>query len=702
MYPKFDYLKIIGIGTVVLLVLGCGGRDVKQTNSTSPAPKVDVDIDTLLNRVLVDRRFSPALAEAAGHQDRETRALAGRVLGRISSPRVEPLLLALLDDTMTTVRREAAFSAGLLGPRATSGFIEEVAERLASESDAATRQMLIRSLGNIGTSDYIAQISAYIGSEDASVTAAALLALARLGERAPLSAKEAEKACHRLSSPHESVRLAAAFLLAQKNADTVLKASCVEQLRRQLSGDASPEVRIQSAFALGASGVLKDIDSDVWLNQTDYRVATAGLAAMQSLKRSAQCEMLDVLLENVSETLKSSAPEVTVFHLRLIETAIEASFRCDSSDARRDIADRIAEALDRISEKSGVGHRARCLAYAVSARDDLEVMSCNPMTGTMGKVSYIKRLMHHLPLDDEKYAILKTFMADGDIRVARASVRALREVQSPSKRETILSLLEDDRIPIVCEGLSLIAASPELFRSGGSIAVDAVESVLNRVERFEPLVLPKILAAEALFALGTDTAWPLLDRLAQTRVRVVREAAESAIQKRDGTGTLKVTAPVDPAPIAVVKRVAEQRGKEVQLIVETEAGTMVIALDAQLAPVAVDALIALVKNGYFDGQKVEAVSPGNALFIGGPPGIGQDNSDTLLLEPSPRPVTNGTVAVRHTDATKTDGYLFVALRRMPELDGRVTVVGQIISGEAVLDHLAEGASIERVVSSEVR
>ncbi len=136
----------------------------------------------------------------------------------------------------------------------------------------------------------------------------------------------------------------------------------------------------------------------------------------------------------------------------------------------------------------------------------------------------------------------------------------------------------------------------------------------------------------------------------------------------------------------------EALGPAPRLTLEFEGGgTVGVALDPRGAPAAVLHLVRRARAGAYDGVRVLRVVPGAAIQWGRA-GVG---AGATRPERRPLPVDRGTVALAR-DGAAGDDDLFVALDRLPELDGAHTVVGRVVEGLEVLESLEVGAVLRKV------
>lgn len=166
------------------------------------------------------------------------------------------------------------------------------------------------------------------------------------------------------------------------------------------------------------------------------------------------------------------------------------------------------------------------------------------------------------------------------------------------------------------------------------------------------------------------------------------------------------------AVIAVLLSAAAARAQTGPVIVvETTKGAFAFETYPTEAPVTVEHILELVRDGFYDGQRFHRALPGFVIQWGDP------RSSDLRLEPewgrgpaasSGSPVgvpeiskkhrhTKGAVALAHPgDPAKGDSQIYVTLADRPDLDGRYTVFGQVIAGADVPARIQRGDLITRM------
>jgi cyclophilin family peptidyl-prolyl cis-trans isomerase len=153
------------------------------------------------------------------------------------------------------------------------------------------------------------------------------------------------------------------------------------------------------------------------------------------------------------------------------------------------------------------------------------------------------------------------------------------------------------------------------------------------------------------------------------------------------------------------------------VFVETSKGLFAFEMFPGEAPMTVAHVLALVKRGFYDGQRVHKAVTGFVVQFGDPqtrdldlrelwglgPGAG---SGTAVggTEISPKRLhLKGSVGMAHMgDPAKADSQIYVTLESRPDLDGHYAVFGQVVDGFEVIEQLRAGDEIRRVYVREER
>ena len=138
---------------------------------------------------------------------------------------------------------------------------------------------------------------------------------------------------------------------------------------------------------------------------------------------------------------------------------------------------------------------------------------------------------------------------------------------------------------------------------------------------------------------------------------------------------------------------------------ETSAGRFTIETYPLDAPLTVAHIVALVKSGFYDGQRVHRALPGFVVQFGDPQT--RDDSKRALWGRGPgassgKPIgaaevvlkrkhVLGAVGVAHMgEPAKADSQIYITLDARPDLDGQYAVFGQVVEGGTVPAQLQVG------------
>lgn len=147
------------------------------------------------------------------------------------------------------------------------------------------------------------------------------------------------------------------------------------------------------------------------------------------------------------------------------------------------------------------------------------------------------------------------------------------------------------------------------------------------------------------------------------------------------------------------------------VVVETSAGTFAFETFPDEAPKTVAHILALVRKGFYDGQRFHRAIPGFVVQWGDPQtrslvksadwgrGDGASSGQPIgVSEMSKKRLhVKGAVGVAHMgDPSKADSQIYVTLASRPDLNGRYTVFGRLIAGGDVPERIQKGDLITRM------
>lgn len=136
--------------------------------------------------------------------------------------------------------------------------------------------------------------------------------------------------------------------------------------------------------------------------------------------------------------------------------------------------------------------------------------------------------------------------------------------------------------------------------------------------------------------------------------------------------------------------------KEIRAVIKTSLGEITLKFFPETAPNHVRNFIDLAKSGYYNGTVFHRVIPG-FMIQGGDPnskstnrarhGIGGPDY-TLKAEFSNRPHKRGTLSMARKGHPDSAGsQFFICVADAPNLNGKYTVFGEVVSGMSVVDKI---------------
>ena len=149
-------------------------------------------------------------------------------------------------------------------------------------------------------------------------------------------------------------------------------------------------------------------------------------------------------------------------------------------------------------------------------------------------------------------------------------------------------------------------------------------------------------------------------------------------------------------------------GDQNRLILETTKGAVLIELRPDLAPAHVARIKELVGEGFYDGVAFHRVIDGFMAQTGDGQnrnGTGGSKYPSLKAEFSSVPYTRGVVGMARTsDPNSANSQFFIMFADGSFLNGKYTVVGEVVRGMDVVDKLKRGeppASPDKIIHAQV-
>ncbi len=130
------------------------------------------------------------------------------------------------------------------------------------------------------------------------------------------------------------------------------------------------------------------------------------------------------------------------------------------------------------------------------------------------------------------------------------------------------------------------------------------------------------------------------------------------------------------------------------LFLDLKDGRVVIQLLPDIAPLHVERIKTLTRQGFYDGVVFHRVIEGFMAQTGDPTGTGRGGSKLGHVKAEftrNRRFLRGTVgAARAQDPNSADSQFFIMFAPGPFLDGQYTIWGQVVEGMQFVDRIARG------------
>lgn len=621
-----------------------------------------------------DKRGTAALIELLqSEKDERVRAMAAFALGEMEDAQAVPALVALLEAGKAAPATRAR-SAEALGKIAG---IQANAEKLGQTTLDSIGQSLVRHLP--------ATDAALLADQKlpASLTITALMRL-----RTPASA---EPLARQLKSKDAEIRAQAANALAR--------------LRRPIGGavpaliealnDSDADVRANAARALGVS--------------KDSRAVEPLLKTLHDKSEHAQVNTVRAL--------------ATIGDRRVVEPLIE---------------------LAKLSDPKAMLHRQRppslnlmleCVAALGALKDERALPFLRQLrtAGGVGANPEVEMAIARFGEKEFFAALDEGSLPLGDWRKIANLASALGELRTEQAQNLLSVLLaESDHDKLDVRALPAILRALAKFKPAGMPGIlrqqaplrDAgvratVASLLGDWQSDENLdVLIKLIAQSRTDA-ENDVRLAALNSLSKYKTPRAIEAIKTALDDRDhlvrrqAVDLLKQTGAGDFSDrIGIVqtghdklfyRRVAARLNKKVTATIHTDKGVIKLELFPQDAPITVDSFITLARKGFFNNLTFHRVVPNFVIQGGDPRGDGEGGPGyQIRCEINTRPYARGAVGMALSGKDTGGSQFFITHSPQPHLDGGYTVFGRVTSGMDVVDRIARGDAIKKIVVFESR
>ena len=684
----------------VLLLASCKGAAYAPPSHEPPVRPDDGLLERPELQAVVELQQARAGGELIGllgDSDPSVRARAAFALGSVQDPASIPALSRALRDAAAPVRRDAAFA---LGQTSDSTMGAALVAALASEPDRDARRAMVEALGKVAGSEAIRSLAAY---PEPRLEADIALALSRALVRGVHVEEALERVLGNLTHPDASVRLNAAhyFGHAERAAFWSSMRRPVRLTLQSYAADDEAAVHlIQGLARIGDRFAVRPFH-EKRVSSPDWRIryaATAGLG--QFWDRGAAEDLLASLDDpspHVRMTASASLADIAPVDALII--AYREWVLANPSDWRTagplitNLArsDTTGFALDWIESwgRDDVGQWRWSL-------EALSLMDGEEATRTLAGAALAGRSEVSTPAAD---ALVRRW------RLAR------RDPQTHGLFFELFSEMLGSAEIAVAQAVVEPLTDPEL-RAAGSLDVLA-ERLMGATEPGGAEL--RVAIVEAIGSVPTPTAVRLLREAAEDDHPAVRAAAVAGLAASTGTSLppalssvgdgIAGDTPSDPEmpPRARLDwTLLSALGTSPRLILETDAGRIVVRLDPIQAPLSVQRIVELARAGSYDGRPFHRVE---GLFVIQTGALAGDAADPLPpmipSELTETPIWRGVVAMASLPEEKDSvlSEFFITHSVQPHLDGVHSVVGWVVEGMDVVDRIVES---NRILSAHVR
>jgi len=157
-------------------------------------------------------------------------------------------------------------------------------------------------------------------------------------------------------------------------------------------------------------------------------------------------------------------------------------------------------------------------------------------------------------------------------------------------------------------------------------------------------------------------------------------------------GALMLAAP------AFAQKLPANLDKANAIVIDTTKGRVVVQLRADLAPHHAERIKQLARDGYYNNVPFHRVIDGFMAQTGDGKnfnGTGGSKYPNLKAEFSNVPFTRGVVGMaRAGDPNSANSQFFIMFNDYPSLNGKYTVIGNVVSGMDVVDKLKRGEPVQ--------
>ena len=620
-------------------------------------------------------RDGEALRDRLNADDADVRARAAFALASVQDTSAIPGLLSLLRESIPFVQIDAALALGQMPPASVPD--APLLRTLGFTRDAQVQRRLIEALGKTGTDSSLRRLVRLRPPQAAELA----LAVARYGMRGVTDSTATRWLLERLRADDPWTRRNAAYALGRVEA---LAAGRADTIRAVLN-DTAPDdpAAMHLLRALGTAGDAADAPRLAdWLRTApDWRTRVEAARGLSALSPADESRSALVAALNDGHPLVARTAAETLAGLDWSPNRVSAiGVWLDAHPGQWRVAAPLLRGLAR------------------NGRSERVLNTVSRWRAERSPVAYAAGLPALAPLDRPRAdSLLDDALRHDDVRVVAAGVQALTARWERTRPSTAKATFE--RLSTVVrrgDPALLYHAAPALADSafaprGAADTLTATYRTLSTPDDLEGMTT----VLEALGTLGGPTAETTLRDALDHPHHAVRNAAAQGLSAATDSTVTAAAKPLPETP-SIDWGALQTLGPHPRLVLETNRGTVTIALDTEQAPQTVQAITRFAQEGRYDGVPFHRVVPNFVVQGGdfarqdgfGGPGVFLRTEATRIGH------RRGTVGMASAGTDTEGSQFFIPHSMQPHLDGSYTAFGQVTDGMDVVDRLRVDDRIE--------
>jgi HEAT repeat protein len=613
-------------------------------------------------------RVELALSEYVVHEDPEIRQAVATTIGRVGDSSHLRFLEVLVEDDNPRVREKAAFACGLLKSRSAIPFLTAHLQ----DNDDQLRARTVEALGRVGGEKLGEKVNPLLNDPAEEVRCKAALALWRLDDREAVPELIAA-----LNGAGGEFLYSLSYALMR-----LATPECFETFQALLE-QSDPEVRANAARGLG--------------NLKEPR-------ALPILQRSLRDPDRRVIVEAVRALEKVGDKTAADALLELLSTSRDENLLSETIKVLGNLGDkRASERLSRFLTSDSEILRGEALVALAKlkregALEDLKELLKDESWYVRAKVAEGLAQLHGAEVE----RVLLVMTADRDRRVQMASLEAMGEAidqkripghRALKKLESILIESMDFALRSVCAEALAKTKDPRYIYPLIKSYKFTPRSNYSDLKRSIISSLVKLTTADHVDVRIQNL---LLEALADRDPIVRREAHEAA---KELSMDHKYDACVFQSKLTFGSyfQIYRNHDELLRARILTPKGEIIIELMPQYAPRTVANFIHLTNSGFYNRRIFHRVVPNFVIQDGCPRGDGWGGPGYSIREEiNELEFHRGTIGMATSGKDTGGSQFFICHSSQPNLNGRYTAFGRVVSGMDVIDEIVVGDLIEKV------